>query len=246
MTQTARAGILIIGNEILSAKVQDENAPYLLRALRERGIDVGRVHVIPDVVEEIADEVRAFSRSFDYVITTGGVGPTHDDVTMEAVALAFGRRLECSPEMEAGLRRVLQGKEPNESQLKMCHVPGGAVLIPTSDLWFPVVQVENTYIFPGIPKLLRVKFEAIAQHFVGAPVHLCSVYMSAMESAIAHALHAQLVEFPELQLGSYPATEKKHDYRTVVTLESRDRAYVSRAVDSLLKRIPADCLLRVE
>jgi molybdenum cofactor synthesis domain-containing protein len=240
------AGILIIGNEILSAKVQDENAPYLLRSLRERGIDVSRVHVIPDVVDEIAAEVRSFARSFDYVFTSGGVGPTHDDVTLEAVALGFGRPLECSPEMEAALRRALQGKEPNESQLKMCHVPVGSTLIATSDLWFPVVQVENVYVFPGIPRLLRLKFEAIAHTFVGAPVYLSRVYMSAMESEIAQALNALLVDFPELRLGSYPATQKSHDYRTVVTLESRDASYVSRAVDSLLGRIPADCLLRVE
>jgi molybdenum cofactor synthesis domain-containing protein len=240
------AGILIIGNEILSAKVQDENAPYLLRALRERGIDVARVHVIPDVVQEIAAEVRTFSRAFDYVLSSGGVGPTHDDVTMEAMALAFGRPLVRSAEMEESLRRALQSQEPNESQLKMCQVPSGAKLIATPDLWFPVVQVENTYVFPGIPRLLQAKFQAIAHHFVGSPVYLSCVYMSVMESEIAHALNALLVEFPELRLGSYPATRKIHDYRTVVTLESRDRAYVSRAVDALVARLPAGSLLRVE
>jgi molybdenum cofactor synthesis domain-containing protein len=240
------AGILIIGNEILSAKVQDENAPFLLRALRERGIDVLRVHVIPDVVEEIADEVRSFSRAFDYVLTSGGVGPTHDDVTMEGVALAFARPLVCSSEMEGSLRGALNGQEPNQSQLKMCHVPDGAKLIATKDLWFPVVQVENTYVFPGIPRLLRTKFEAIAHHLVGVPVHLRCVYMSVMESEVAQALYALLDEFPELRLGSYPATERSHDYRTVVTLESRDRTYLARAVDSLLVRIPAGALLRVE
>src|SRR5262245_15821280 len=139
------AGILIIGNEILSAKVQDENAPYLLSALRGRGVDVGRVHVIPDVVEEIAEEVRRLSAAFDYVLTTGGVGPTHDDVTMEGVAAAFGRPLVLNPEMEASLRRALGSEvQPNESQLKMCQLPSGAKLIATRELWFPVVQVENT------------------------------------------------------------------------------------------------------
>lgn len=242
----ATAGILIIGNEILSGKVQDENAPYLLRELRERGIDVGRVHVIPDVVAEIADEVRAFSRGFDYVLTSGGVGPTHDDVTMEGVAFALSRSLVRNPEMEANLRRAINGQEPNASQLKMCEIPADSALIATGDLWFPVVRCENVFVFPGIPRLLRAKFEAIAHLFVGAPVFLSCVYMSAMESDIAHALNALLIDFPDLRLGSYPATQKAHDYRTVVTLESRDRGYVSRAVESLLSRLPEQVLLRVE
>ena len=87
------AGILIIGNEILTGKVQDENAPYLLRELRRLGVDVERVNTIPDEVDVIAGEVKSFAKAFDYVLTSGGVGPTHDDVTMEGVAVAFGRKL---------------------------------------------------------------------------------------------------------------------------------------------------------
>jgi FAD synthetase len=240
------AGILIIGNEILSAKVKDENAPFLLQALRARGIDVLRVHVIPDVVDEIADEVRCFSSRYDYVITTGGVGPTHDDVTMEAVAYAFSRPLVLSAEMEASLRSALRDALPNESQLKMCRIPSGAKLIASRDLWFPVVQVENTYVFPGIPRLVQIKFEAVAHQFVGSPVFLSSVYLNVVESDVANSLSALLIEFPALSLGSYPSTERSQDYRTRVTLESRDRDYVQRAVRSLLERIPEGSLLRVE
>ena len=242
----ARAGILIIGNEILSAKVVDQNAPFLLAGLRERGIDVARVHVIPDVVDEIADEVRHFSAAYDYVLTTGGVGPTHDDVTMEGVAKAFSRPLAVHSEMEASLRGALSNAEPNESQLKMCRIPVGAKLIATRDLWFPVVQVENTFIFPGIPRLLRAKFEAIAHLFVGTPQILRNVYLNSLESDIAEPLNALLAEFPELALGSYPATERDCDYRTRITLESRDRDYVERALASLLARIPERALLRIE
>jgi molybdenum cofactor synthesis domain-containing protein len=239
------AGILIIGNEILTGKVQDENAPHLLRELRRLGVDVKRVNTIPDDIEIIADEVRAFSRAFDYVLTSGGVGPTHDDVTMDGVAAAFGRKLVRDPRMEAKLRKALRGREANESHLKMCELPEGAELIETSDLWFPLVQVENVYVFPGIPRLLKAKFEGVKDRFVGDPVHLRSVYVTCIETDIAQDLNALLEEFPGLDVGSYPKFGEE-GHRTLITLESRDEAYVARALDSLIGRIPADYVLRVE
>jgi len=239
------AGILIIGNEILTAKVQDENTPYLLKGLRARGIDVPRVHVIPDVVEEIADEVRTFSERFDFVLTAGGVGPTHDDVTMEGVARAFGEKLSCHSQMEGLLRGAIKGAEPNQSQLKMCQLPESAELIETPDLWFPLVQVHNVYVFPGIPRLLQLKFDAVADRFVGAPVFLRRVYVSLMETDLAHWLNELLEEFPALGLGSYPQSTPE-GYRTLLTLESRDTNYVERALQVLVARIPPAALTRVE
>jgi FAD synthetase len=243
--QVSTAGILIIGNEILTAKVQDENTPYLLQGLRARGIDVPRVHVIPDVIEEIADEVRTFSARFDYVLTAGGVGPTHDDVTMEGVARAFGEKLTCHPQMELLLRGAIKGAEPNQSQIKMCLLPESAELIETPDLWFPLVQVHNVYVFPGIPRLLRLKFDAIADRFAGPPVFLRRVYVSLMETDLAHWLNELLEEFPALGLGSYPQSTPD-GYRTLLTLESRDTDYVERALQALVARIPPASLTRVE
>jgi molybdenum cofactor synthesis domain-containing protein len=239
------AGILIIGNEILTNKVQDENAPYLLRELRGMGVDVRRVHVIPDVIHEIADEVRAFSRQFSYVLTTGGVGPTHDDVTMDGAALAFGRKLELNAGMDQLLRSSLRGREPNASQVKMCMLPEGSELIQTPDLWFPLIKLENVFIFPGIPRLLRAKFEALRPMLEGRPVFLRRVFLSCIESDIAEFLNEIVREFAELDVGSYPAVEKL-DYRTQITLESRDENLVARAVKALVGKLPADVLLRVE
>jgi len=239
------AGILIIGNEILSGKVQDENLPYLLPQLRQLGVSVERVHILPDVVELIADEVRTFSKAFTYVLTTGGVGPTHDDVTMEGVASAVGCALVPHPRMEELLRTALKGKPTNASQLKMCMLPEGAQLIETADLWFPLVRVGNVYIFPGIPRLLQKKFEGARDHFKGEPIFLRQIFVSCMETDVAQALNEVLVEFPELMLGSYPRLDQQ-GYHTLLTLESRDQAYVNRAVDALLARIPKTELLRVE
>jgi FAD synthetase len=249
MAAVSTAGILIIGNEILSGKVQDENTPYFLRELRALGVDVRAVHVVPDEIECIAEEVRSFSARFDYVLTSGGVGPTHDDLTMDGVAAAFGVELLVHDEMAGQLRRALHGAEPNPSQLKMCMLPRGADLISTPDLWFPLVQVRNVYIFPGIPRLLQAKFESARGCFKGQPYYLRRVYVRCMESDIAQDLHDLLADFPELLLGSYPRTTARTgegDYLTMLTLESRDEAYMLRAVDSLVARIPDGSLLRVD
>jgi molybdenum cofactor synthesis domain-containing protein len=239
------AGILIIGNEILSGKVQDENLPYLLPELRRCGVSVERVNLIPDVIEVIAEEVRAFAQDYTYVLTSGGVGPTHDDVTMDGVARAFGRKLVTHPRMEELLTRAMKGRSPNESLLKMCQTPEGAELIETEDLWLPLVRFQNVYIFPGIPRLLRQKFEGAKSEFKGRPFYLRQVFVSCAESDIAQPLCDLLEEFPELMLGSYPRMTDE-GYHTLLTLESHEEDYVKRALDSLIGRIPPDRLIRVE
>lgn len=238
------AGILIIGNEILSGKVVDTNSPYLCAELRALGVDVERITVIPDSIETIAREVRAMSQAFDLVFTSGGVGPTHDDLTLDGVARAFGRELELNESLAARIERV-QGHRPNESQLKMARLPAGAQLVDTGDLWFPVIIVENVYIFPGVPDLFRRKFEAVRERFRGIPFALKRVYVKRHESDIAAALNALLADFPELLLGSYPRFGER-EYRVLLTLESRNTAYLQQALDRLLAHLPADAIHKVE
>ena len=238
------AGILVVGNEILSGKVVDTNSPYLCRELRALGVDVERIVTIPDVVDVIAEHVRAMSGAYDFLFTSGGIGPTHDDLTIDGVAAAFGRSLELSESIMDRLRRAT-GHEPNESQLKMAQIPAGASLLDAGDLWFPLVVVENVYILPGIPELLRKKFESARDRFRGVPFVLKRVYVTSMESEIAEVLHALLQEFPELMLGSYPRIQEE-SFRVMLTLESRDAGYVQRALDSLLARLPAYAVHKVE
>ena len=147
--------------------------------------------------------------------------------------------------MKELLTKALRGGKPNASHLKMCMLPRGAELITSPDLWFPLVTIENVFIFPGIPRLLQAKFDSARDRFTGTPFHLRRIFMSCIESDIAQDLHDLLDEFPDLQLGSYPRVGEA-DYRTMLTLESRDQAYVNRAVDSLVGRLPAASLLRVE
>lgn len=238
------AGIVIIGNEILSGKVTDTNSPFLCRELRELGVEVERILTIPDVVDIIADEVRAMSREYDLVFTSGGVGPTHDDLTMDGIAQAFGRELARNGSISSRIQRA-QGRQPNASLEKMAMVPEGAQLVDAGDLWFPVVVVENVYIFPGIPELLMKKFEALRDRFRGVPFLLKKVYVKRRESDIAASLNELLQEFPQLLLGSYPKIGEEA-FHVLLTLESRDASYLGRALDSLLERLTPDAIHKVE
>ncbi len=238
------AGLLIIGNEILSGKIVDTNSPFLAGQLRELGVDLERILVIPDVVDTIAEETRRFSEAYDYVFTSGGIGPTHDDVTMESVAKAFDQELRLDEQMCARIERAQ--KEPlNDAMKKMALMPEGANAIDVSDLWFPVIVIENVHILPGIPQLFEKKFLSIRDRFAGVPIHLTRVFVTRHESDIAEDLHALLRDFSELMLGSYPRIGEP-DYRVMLTLESRDADYLKRATESLCERLPSETILRVE
>jgi FAD synthetase len=238
------AGIIVIGNEVLSGKVTDTNSPYLCRELRALGVDVERILTIPDVVEVIASEVRAMSDAYDFVFTSGGIGPTHDDLTMEGVARAFGRELALSPSIAGRIERA-QARAPNESQLKMAMIPAGASLVDAGDLWFPVVIVDNVYVLPGVPELLMKKFASVRDRFRGEPFLLKNVYVKRRESEIAASLNELLAEFPELLLGSYPKIGEE-DFHVLLTLESRDAAYLGQALESLLRRLAPGAVHKVE
>jgi molybdenum cofactor synthesis domain-containing protein len=240
----ASAGVIIIGNEILSGKVVDLNSPYLCRELRALGVEVERIATIPDDIDVIAHEVRAMSDAYDFVFTSGGVGPTHDDLTMDGVAKAFDLPIQVYDSIVERIERA-QGRTANESLIKMAALPAGAALIDAGDLWFPLVVVGNVYVFPGIPELLRRKFESIRERFRGVPFGVRRVYVRLVESEIAAELHALLGEFPELLLGSYPRIGEA-EFRVLLTLESRDPGYLQRALDALLARLPKDAVAKIE
>ena len=238
------AALLVIGNEILSGKVVDTNSPFLAMELRALGVDLERILTIPDDVELIANEVSRMSSDHDYVFTSGGIGPTHDDLTMEGIARAFDRELELNQSMMDRIERA-QGTPPNESQRKMALIPADAQVIDAGDLWFPVVIVDNVHIFPGIPKLLQKKFHSIRDRFRGVPFELRRIYVKRHESDIAEQLNELLGEFPALMLGSYPQIDQS-EYRVLLTLESRDANYLRRAQQSLLSRLPDAAIYKIE
>src|SRR5512144_164773 len=193
------AGIILIGNEILSGKVTDANAAYLCRELRQLGVDVRRITVIPDEVDLIAEIVAEFSRAFDVVFTSGGVGPTHDDVTIEGVARAFKTRVIRHPDLVRILDRYYGG-DLNDARLKMAEVPEGAELHTAGSLRFPAVLIRNTYVLPGVPEIFRQKFDALKERFRESPFHLCCVFVSIGEGILADHLNAVLARHPDLLL----------------------------------------------
>jgi molybdenum cofactor synthesis domain-containing protein len=237
------AGIVVIGNEILSGKVTDTNSPFLARELRKLGVTLLRITTIPDDVDVIAATVKCFAERFEIVFTSGGVGPTHDDVTMEGVARAFGRKVIRHPELDKRLREYL-GANANEARMRMADVPDGAELIHDQRLGFPTILCENVYILPGIPEILEQKFTSLQDRFVASPYYLRVVFTRDGEGAIAEHLNATVAKFPDLLLGSYPKLGDP-EYSVKLTLESKDQSYVEKALSHLLSLLPAETVVRV-
>jgi molybdenum cofactor synthesis domain-containing protein len=239
-----RAAIIVIGDEILSGKFSDENAAYLIPALRELGVALRRIEVIPDAVDEIADAVRGAAARYDHVFTSGGVGPTHDDVTIEGVARAFGVAVVRHPELEAALR-AFYGPRLEERNLRMADVPDGAVMIPADHPSWPVTSVRNVYVLPGVPMIFRRKFDAIRERFRVTPFHVRRVWCQTEEGALAPHLDAVVAEFPGVAVGSYPRFEAP-EYRVLVTLEAKEEPQVSAAAAFLVARLPPGVVVRAD
>jgi molybdenum cofactor synthesis domain-containing protein len=237
------AGIILIGNEILSGKVVDANAAYLCRQFRDLGVDVRKVSVIPDEVDLIAREVEEFARAYTWVFTSGGVGPTHDDVTIEGIARAVRVEVIRHPLLLERLGELFQGPL-NEARLKMTEVPAGAELLAMDALLVPVLAIRNIFVFPGVPEIFRRKFEAIKERFRELPFLLKSVYVRIGEGSLAEHLNAMLRAYPELLCGSYPEFSNP-EYKVRVTLESKESTYLEGALQDLLRRLPPEAVVRI-
>lgn len=245
LRQQVSAAVVIIGNEILSGKVVDENGPYLARALRTLGVCLARVEVIPDDVEEIASTVTRLRARFDFVFTSGGVGPTHDDRTVEGIAASLGRKVVPHPQLEQELREYY-GSRINEAILRMALVPEGALVLAGEGIPIPVVTVENVIVLPGIPELFRLEFESIRLRFQAAPFHSRRVYVSLFESDIVHVLEEFVHRFPEVDLGSYPRLEEDNGYKVMLTLDGKKCERCEASLAWLLHALPAGSVLSQE
>ncbi len=241
------AGIVVIGDEILSGKTEDTNCRYLIGQLRELGVALRGVAIIPDILDEIAATVSSFAGRYQHVFTSGGVGPTHDDLTMEGVARAFGTRVSRHPRLEKILRDFY-GERLKERDLRMAEVPEGATLVDGDSLVWPVVSYANVYILPGVPEIFRRKFDGIRDRFRTAPFHLACVYTRDEEGTIAAHLDAVVAAHPAVSVGSYPrlAPDRQDGWKVKVTLESKDAGGVERAADDLIARLGPESVVTVE
>lgn len=236
MGQTAAtAGIVVIGDEILSGKFADENAAFLIRELRDLGVDLRRISIIPDDLDDIAVTVPDFARRFDLVFTSGGVGPTHDDLTISGIARGFGTGITRHPDLERRVR-AYWGEKLAEANLRLADVPEGAELVFGHDTTWPVVAYRNVYILPGVPALFRRKFVDIRDRFRTIPVVTARIYSLGDEGELAPHLDAIVAAHPSVKIGSYPRFSEK-DFRVLLTLEGRDGAEVGAATTALAARL---------
>jgi molybdenum cofactor synthesis domain-containing protein len=229
------AGIVIIGDEILTGKFADENAVFLIGELRALGVELRRIIVIPDVLDDIAATVTDFAARFDHVFTSGGVGPTHDDVTMAGIAQGFGTRVVREPALEEKVRDYW-GTKLATPNLRLANVPEGAALVYGKDQVWPVVTYRNVYILPGVPALFRRKFIDIRDRFRTVPMTVARVYIDAEEGQIADDLDAVVAAFPAVRIGSYPRFTE-HDFKVLITLEGHGPDDVARALAMMIERI---------
>jgi molybdenum cofactor synthesis domain-containing protein len=211
------AAVIIIGNEILSGRTQDTNLRDIATSLGEWGIRIGEARVIPDVEATIVSVLNELRAHYDYVLTTGGIGPTHDDITAECIAKAFGVHLIEHPEIAAIIRRRESPPHIMASRLRMALVPEGAALIENSTGGPPGFHIGNVYVMAGIPHVMRAMLATLQSKLVGGEVvqsRSVTVYLG--ESAIAERLRLLQLEYPGVDLGSYPFTREGRFGTTLV------------------------------
>jgi molybdenum cofactor synthesis domain-containing protein len=226
------AALIIIGNEILSGRIQDANLSYIATKLNdEAGIRLAEVRVVPDIENEIVEAVNAMRTKHDYVFTTGGIGPTHDDITAESVAKAFGRKLIRHP--EAYRRLVAQfekrGIEINEARLRMTNTPEGATLVENGISVAPGFQVENVYVMAGVPQVAHAMIDWLAPRLEGGqPVRTKMLVCSLGEGNLAQELGEIQDRYPQIDIGSYPFYGEGN-YGTSIVLRHTDTNLLDKA-----------------
>ena len=207
MTPVVSAALIIIGDEILSGRTTDANTPYIAKRLNDLGVRLIEVRVVADKQDAIVAAVNECRSAYDYVMTTGGIGPTHDDITAAAIAAAFGRPLIRNPEIVAILEDAYRGSdmELNEARLSMADTPEGVTLIDNPVSGAPGWQIENVFVFAGVPRIMQAMFESMTHRLTGGePLRERSVVVDIGEGTLAAALADIQNRHETLSIGSYP------------------------------------------
>lgn len=214
-TRTVSAGIVVIGDEILSGRTRDINVQQIAEFLAPLGIGLKEVRIVSDEQDAIIEAVKALSDRCDYVFTTGGIGPTHDDITADAVAAAFGRSIDVRDDALAILKDwyAKAKTEITPARLRMARIPDGAVLIDNPVTGAPGFQLENVFVMAGVPKIARGMLEDVAPRLTrGAVTHSVTVRLeNAREGDLAEALGQMQTDYPSVSLGSYPWFQEAED-----------------------------------
>ncbi len=232
MTLNVTAALCIIGNEILSGRTQDRNIAFLGNGLNEIGIQLLEVRIVPDIRDKIVDAVNALRARYDYVFTTGGIGPTHDDITPESIAAAFGTEWHYHPE---SFRRMAawydgRGQEFTEARKRMTITPVGAELVDNTVSIAPGFRMDNVFVFAGVPQIMRSMFEAAKPSLRrGTVIHSRSLSTHLAEGVLAEGLGAVQQRFPELDLGSYPFYNTEKGTGVALVVRGADQGRIDAA-----------------
>ncbi|MET0792878.1 MAG: molybdopterin-binding protein [Polyangiaceae bacterium] len=239
------AAALVIGNELLTGKISDANVSELARSLRALGIRLSRVVMLPDDVALLAAEIAQLSRNYDVVFTSGGVGPTHDDVTVVAVARAFGLEVVEDPRL-AGLIRGVYGERTTDAHLLMARVPVGSVLCGAPEVEWPTPVTNNVWMLPGIPDLFRLKLLTVRAWLRGPTAFVTRTLFLRQEEPLLKPLLDQVVaRHPQVEIGSYP---KWFDptYRTQITFDAETAEAAEAALEELRSLVEPGDVVHVE
>jgi molybdenum cofactor synthesis domain-containing protein len=232
--QSPTAAVLLIGDEILSGRTKDKNLGFIADYLTALGIDLKEARIVPDIEDEIVTAVNALRRRYTYVFTTGGIGPTHDDITADAVAKAFGVPIDLHPRAVEILLDYFEqiGREPNEARMRMARTPEGASLINNSVSKAPGFQIGNVFVMAGIPKVMNAMMDELAPRLErGKPIASRTITIQGGEGDVAKPLKDIQDRYPKVIIGSYPF-ESAQGFATNLVLRSRDdEALAGAAID---------------
>ena len=229
------AAILIIGNEILSGRTQDTNTSTLAIWLNSIGVTVGEVRVIPDIEKTIIDKVNLLRNNYDYVFTTGGIGPTHDDITAESISKAFGLKYEIHQQAFKILEAYYKKGEFNEGRQKMVWMPQNANLILNPTSGAPGFNVENVFCLPGVPSILKSMLGGLKNRIVGGePILSKTISLRTVESEIAKSLTKVQENNQDVEIGSYPFFQAGKLGVSIV-IRSEDQSKIDSCNSQILK-----------
>ena len=242
-TRIVTAAVLVIGDEILSGRTKDKNIGHIAEYLTAIGIDLREVRVVPDVEGEIVAALNALRARYDHVFTTGGIGPTHDDITADAVAKAFGVSIDVDERAVALLLERIPKADLNEARLRMARIPAGATLIANSVSKAPGFTIGNVHVMAGVPSIMHAMLEALGPTLAtGRKMHSRSIAAGLKEGDIATPFGAVQARFPDVGMGSYPGFQEGVGFTTTLVLRSRDEARLAeaeRAVEAMLAGVKA-------
>ncbi|MEQ1611250.1 MAG: molybdopterin-binding protein [Hyphomicrobiaceae bacterium] len=239
------AAILVIGDEILSGRTKDKNIGYIAEHCTNIGIQLKEVRVVPDEEDEVVAAVNGLRAKYTYVFTTGGIGPTHDDITADCIAKAFGVGIDVDPRALALLKPYYEKRnlELTPGRLRMARIPDGASLIDNSISIAPGFMVENVITMAGVPNIMQVMLDAVTPRLkTGRKMHTRSIDLNFPEGAIAEMFGAHQKDFPDVPMGSYP-TIRDNKPCTQLVLRSTDEGKLAAAEAGLRAKLGAMGLL---